>query len=50
MLDPRDLLSIARAVHARSDHSVRRSFLLYAPRPPRASLVEMTTVRIPRID
>jgi hypothetical protein len=49
-LDPRDLLSLARAVRARSDSEVRRSFVLHAPTSLRVPIRDMTTVRIPRID
>jgi hypothetical protein len=49
-LDPRDLLALARAVCARSDSEVRRSFVLHAPHVTLVPIRDMTTVRIPRID
>jgi hypothetical protein len=49
-LDPRDLLSLARAVRARSDSEVRRSFVLHVPGASRVPIRDMTTARIPRID
>jgi hypothetical protein len=49
-LDPRDLLSLARAVRARSDLEVRRSFVLHVPFSSRVTIRDLTTVRIPRID
>lgn len=48
-LDPRDLMAIARSVFARSSRAVHRSFVLYAARPARVSVRNITTVRIPRV-
>jgi hypothetical protein len=43
-------MSLARAVRARSDSEVRRSFVLHVPFSSRVTIRDMTTVRIPRID
>jgi hypothetical protein len=43
-------MSLARAVRARSDSEVRRSFVLHVPHSLRVTIRDMTTVRIPRID
>jgi hypothetical protein len=43
-------MSLARAVRARSDSEVRRSFVLHVPYSERVTLRDMATIRIPRID